>query len=89
MNRVRTGLTGLAFVFLIVLIGAANFWSFGNSAPKAQEETLATLGVAPGGDEAAPPEAEPPAVLDTPVLDTPQQPVVPLDIEESGDLTEI
>lgn len=82
------GLTGLAFVFLIVLIGAANMWPFGATTPKAQEETLATLGVAPGAEE-TPPPAEPPAVLDTPPLDSPSSPDEMLNIDDTGDLTEI
>ena len=59
MQRVRIGLTGLAFVFLLVLLGAAiSRWSTGepaenNTASIANNmaepnEPLAELGVAPG-----------------------------------------
>ena len=54
MNRVRFGLTGLAFVFLLVL-GAAALFGPGPVQPEAggaQTETLATLGVAPGSEPA-------------------------------------
>ena len=55
MNRVRIGLTGLAFVFLLVLISAAGLRPGRSVAPAgAQGETLAVLGVAPGMDSAAP-----------------------------------
>ena len=63
MQRVRIGLTGLAFVFLLVLLGAAiSRWSGGgavvdNSAEINVEvepnEPLAELGVAPGESTAA------------------------------------
>src|SRR3546814_2517877 len=52
MQRVRIGLTGLACVFLLVLIGTA---SMSNEAPAAKtsqpEEILAQLGLAPGSGE--------------------------------------
>ena len=64
MQRVRIGLTGLAFVFVLVLLGAvftspsaeepitANTIERGGGAPAANEaepkEPLAELGVAPG-----------------------------------------
>jgi hypothetical protein len=63
MQRVRIGLTGLAFVFLLVLLGAAiSRWSTDDAAPvnaaAANEqaeptEPLAELGVAPGESSAA------------------------------------
>jgi len=60
MNRVRIGLTGLAFVFLLVLISAAGLRPGRSVAPAgAQGETLAVLGVAPGMDSAAPAEKKP------------------------------
>ena len=83
------GLTGLALVFIVVLIGTANLWPFGPSAPKTSEETLATLGVAPSGEDTAPPPAEPPSVLDTPPIDMPVAPDAPLPIDEDSKLTEI
>lgn len=65
MQRVRIGLTGLAFVFLLVLLGAAiSRWSTDdaamNSAALANAnaeaeptEPLAELGVAPGDSSAS------------------------------------
>ncbi len=86
------GLTGLAFVFLVVLIAAASFQPFGEEGPtKAPEETLATLGVAPGAEsqQAAKPNKIPPEVLDTKPLASPDDLVEPLKIDESKELTEI
>jgi hypothetical protein len=60
-QRIRIGLTGLAFAFLLVLLGSVISRSRDeNSPPQAQEqvneaepnEPLAELGVAPGGDAA-------------------------------------
>ena len=59
MQRVRIGLTGLAFVFLLVLLGTAISRSGGDSPPPEPQvmangevaepnEPLAELGVAPG-----------------------------------------
>ncbi|MCY7281827.1 MAG: hypothetical protein LH610_13230 [Sphingomonas bacterium] len=59
IQRVRIGLTGLAFVFLLVLLGTAVSRSGDNPAPGAAqanglgnnaepEEPLAQIGVAPG-----------------------------------------
>ncbi len=49
MQRVRIGLTGLAIVFLLVLIAAAGLRPNRSMAPAdSQGETLAVLGVAPG-----------------------------------------
>ena len=60
MQRVRIGLTGLAFVFLLVLLGTAISRSGGGPAPPPEpqvmangevaepNEPLAELGVAPG-----------------------------------------
>src|SRR3546814_12375606 len=80
MQRVRIGLTGLACVFLLVLIGTA---SISNEAPAAKpdkpEETLAQLGIAPGSGEqsrreeeqpAAEPAAQPIAIPPQPELGT-------------------
>jgi hypothetical protein len=63
MQRVRIGLTGLAFVFLVVLLGAAiSRWGEGtpdaNAAAEANSltepnEPLAELGVAPGESSAS------------------------------------
>lgn len=68
MQRVRIGLTGLAFVFILVMLAAvfsdpsdeepitANLIELGSRAPVAQKaepkEPLAELGVAPGNVEA-------------------------------------
>ena len=58
MQRIRIGLTGLAFVFLLVLLGTAILRSGGGDAadqgtPNLSEpnEPLAELGVAPGQTE--------------------------------------
>jgi hypothetical protein len=59
MQRVRIGLTGLAFVFLLVLLGTAISRSGGDAPPPQPQvmangetaepnEPLAELGVAPG-----------------------------------------
>jgi hypothetical protein len=64
MQRVRIGLTGLAFVFLLVLLGAAiSRWGEDNSgatnnvaevnADAEPTEPLAELGVAPGESSAS------------------------------------
>ena len=49
MQRVRAGLTGLAAIFLMVLIAAAGMKPGRSVAPAGTHgETLAVLGVAPG-----------------------------------------
>ena len=66
MQRVRIGLTGLAFVFLLVALGAAiSRWGAGDSASnevaqvngtivlEEPTEPLAELGVAPGESSAS------------------------------------
>ena len=65
MQRVRIGLTGLAFVFLLVLLGAAiSRWSTDDAAMNnaalahanadaEPTEPLAELGVAPGDSSAS------------------------------------
>ena len=65
MQRVRIGLTGLAFVFLLVLIGAAiTNWgdaptnaaanlAIANATPAEPNEPLAEIGAAPGESSAA------------------------------------
>jgi hypothetical protein len=66
MQRVRIGLTGLAFVFLLVALGAAiSRWGANDGAgndvaqvngtivPEEPTEPLAELGVAPGESSAA------------------------------------
>jgi hypothetical protein len=55
MPRVRIGLTGLACVFLLVLIAAALFGNQRAVRRVAPEEPLAELGVAPGGAPATRP----------------------------------
>ena len=79
MNRVRIGLTGLAFVFLLVLISAAGLRPGRSVAPAgAQGETLAVLGVAPGMDSAPPAKAAPVAPHDKkPAQDTAPLPPAP------------
>lgn len=61
-QRIRIGLTGLAFAFLLVLLGSVISRSReeapGNAAARAQandaepSEPMAQLGIAPGGSEA-------------------------------------
>jgi len=52
MQRVRVGMTGLAFVFMLLLVAAAGMRPDRSVAPAgAQGETLALLGVAPGSGE--------------------------------------
>lgn len=61
-QRVRIGLTGLAFAFLLVLLGSIvsrsgrdeNAVAPANAAASAPKEPLAELGVAPGPESAAP-----------------------------------
>ena len=63
VQRVRIGLTGLAFVFVLVLIGAAiTNWSVdpptanqltANAIPAEPNEPLAEIGAAPGESSAA------------------------------------
>ncbi len=63
VQRVRIGLTGLAFVFVLVLIGAAiTRWSMdpptanqtiANAVPAEPNEPLAEIGAAPGESSAA------------------------------------
>jgi hypothetical protein len=60
-QRIRIGLTGLAFAFLLVLLGSVISRSRDENSPQSQEqlndaepnEPLAELGVAPGGDATA------------------------------------
>jgi hypothetical protein len=62
MHRVRVGLTGLAFVFLLLIIAAAGMRPDRSVAPAgAGGETLAVLGVAPGSDAASIQRASAPA----------------------------
>ncbi|WP_309603170.1 hypothetical protein [Sphingomonas sp.] len=64
MQRIRIGLSGLAFVFLLVLIGAAiSNWgdtptnaanqAIANATPAEPNEPLAEIGAAPGESSAA------------------------------------
>lgn len=63
VQRVRIGLTGLAFVFVLVMIGAAiTRWNTGepdpnaaivNAAPIEPTEPLAEIGAAPGESSAS------------------------------------
>ena len=63
VQRVRIGLTGLAFVFVLVLIGAAiTNWSIdpptanqaiANAMPSEPNEPLAEIGAAPGDTSAS------------------------------------
>ena len=52
-QRVRVGLTGLAAIFLLVLVAAAGLRpSVSMATPQAADEPLAVLGVAPGAGPA-------------------------------------
>ena len=52
MQRVRVGLTGLAAIFILVMIAAAGLKPAPKTIqPKGQGETLAVLGVAPSSGE--------------------------------------
>lgn len=52
MHRVRVGMTGLAFVFMLLLVAAAGMRPDRSVAPaNAEGETLAQLGVAPGSTD--------------------------------------
>lgn len=62
MQRVRAGLTGLAAIFLMVLIAAAGMKPDRSVAPAGTHgETLAVLGVAPGPGDASKREVARPA----------------------------
>lgn len=81
MQRIRIGVTGLAFVFLLVLLGTAIGTSrdeevavpsdlsvFSNSAttvPAEPAEPLAELGAAPGQATAEPEETPPDPAIDS------------------------
>jgi hypothetical protein len=75
MPRVRIGLTGLACVFLLVLIAAALFGNQRTVRRAAPEEPLAELGVAPG---AAPPAK--PAPTTAPARPLPHEPLAELGV---------
>jgi hypothetical protein len=76
MPRVRIGLTGLACVFLLVLIAAALFGNQRGVRHISPEEPLAELGVAPGG--ASP--VKPPVTM-TPL---PAEPLAQLGVAPGG-----
>lgn len=67
-QRVRVGLTGLAAIFLLVLVAAAGLRPKETSAmSKAADEPLAVLGVAPGaGPTTLPPASVAPRIPDRP-----------------------
>lgn len=67
MQRVRLGLTGLAAIFLLVMVAAASLKPVRQvMQPKGQAETLAVLGVAPSSGAAEPIRQPPPAVAPAP-----------------------
>jgi hypothetical protein len=78
MPRVRIGLTGLACVFLLVLIAAALFGNQRVVRRVAPEEPLAELGVAPGGA----PSIKPMTALPTKAL--PREPLAELGVAPGG-----
>ncbi len=82
MPRVRIGLTGLACVFLLVLIAAALFGNQRAARRVAPEEPLAELGVAPGG---APPAK--PTTMTSPATTgnaLPREPLAELGVAPGG-----
>lgn len=80
MPRVRIGLTGLACVFLLVLIAAALFGNQRVVRRVVPEEPLAELGVAPGGaPPAKPATAAPPAARPMP-----REPLAELGVAPGG-----
>ena len=59
-ERLRLGLTGLAAIFLIVMVVAASLRPVGRSAPQDPKgESLAVLGVAPGPGSSEPTATKP------------------------------
>jgi hypothetical protein len=78
MPRVRIGLTGLACVFLLVLIAAALFGNQRVVRRVVPEEPLAELGVAPGG---APP-AKSAAII--PARPLPGEPLAEMSVAPGG-----
>jgi hypothetical protein len=82
MPRVRIGLTGLACVFLLVLIAAALFGNQRVGQRVAPEEPLAELGVAPGGAPPAKPAATAPVTTTTKLL--PREPLAELGVAPGG-----
>jgi hypothetical protein len=78
MPRVRIGLTGLACVFLLVLIAAALFGNQRVVRRVVPEEPLAELGVAPGG--ASP--VKPATIVATKPL--PREPLAELGVAPGG-----
>jgi hypothetical protein len=76
MPRVRIGLTGLACVFLLVLIAAALFGNQRVVRRVSPEEPLAELGVAPGG--------APPTKPATTAKAMPREPLAELGVAPGG-----
>ncbi|MGB7405681.1 MAG: hypothetical protein WA906_08335 [Pacificimonas sp.] len=96
MNRVRLGFTGLAVVFLLALLIAALTGPNRPAVETAPNETLATLGVAPGSEEAQrDTDEDQPVPVPTPALPVDPLPLPadePLDelpLQTDGELTEI
>jgi hypothetical protein len=82
MPRVRIGLTGLACVFLLVLIAAALFGNQRGVRRSVPEEPLAELGVAPGGaPPAKPTAATSPITTRKPI---PREPLAELGVAPGG-----
>ncbi|MBZ6378915.1 hypothetical protein B5C34_10430 [Pacificimonas flava] len=89
MTRVRFGLTGLAFVFLLVLSAAALLGNLpeGRLQPTGGEDPLATLGVAPGIEHPRenPVPLEPPRAEAPPLGEEELAPLPPFDPELAED----
>ena len=82
MPRVRIGLTGLACVFLLVLIAAALFGNQRVVRRAAPEEPLAELGVAPGAALPAKPATVPAPIPSSKPL--PSEPLAELGVAPGG-----
>jgi hypothetical protein len=79
MPRVRIGLTGLACVFLLVLVAAALFGNQRAVRRVVPEEPMAELGVAPGGAPSSKP------TISTPVIKpAPREPLAELGVAAGG-----
>ena len=104
MTRARFGLTGLAFVFLLVLSAAALFGRRdvqSESAAPSSGDTMAELGVAPPSEPppraTVEPNEPPPQIIPAPGaepylgedLDTIPLPKVRVETDSEDDLTEI
>ena len=85
MPRVRIGLTGLACVFLLVLIAAALFGNQRAVRRAVPEEPLAELGVAPGGAPPAKPATATSTIISDPsAKPLPREPLAEMGVAPGG-----